>query len=296
MFGGEVVERQQRLTVLGQALGGLVVFEAVGLDKGVEGGLGLGPGLGHPDVVQRALGLGLRALGQFVEEVRGFMDPAALAAGLGPHFLDRLAEAERAVGDGAFGSDLEPAALEIEQQFAPRLRPLAHAVDQADRFLLALGGAEDDRQALRVVPEPGLWVAGAVANPGHAHRHRADAGHDLTLGQVAVAHHTAPAVLGQQSGVAVEERGPPPPRRLAQEASGPRCAAPRSVDRKMSLAGKDAKRYCRSRPITPSLEEWGLEHPHDTLPCPYKPPPTFAHSSKVTRASGLDDLNHVQPG
>ena len=37
--------------------------------------------------------------------------------------------------------------------------PLAHAVDEADEFLLALGRrADDDQQALRVVLEPGLHV------------------------------------------------------------------------------------------------------------------------------------------
>jgi hypothetical protein len=35
----------------------------------------------------------------------------------------------------------------------------AHAIDQADKLLLALGrGTNDDQQALRVVLEPGLHV------------------------------------------------------------------------------------------------------------------------------------------
>ena len=38
-------------------------------------------------------------------------------------------------------------------------------------------------------------------------RRRTDAGHDLALGQVAVAHHPAPTVLGQQAGEVVEECG-----------------------------------------------------------------------------------------
>lgn len=51
-------------------------------------------------------------------------------------------------------------------------------------------------------------MACAVANPGRAHgdrpllsrlRRRTDAGHDLALGQVAVAHHPVPTVLGQQN-------------------------------------------------------------------------------------------------
>jgi hypothetical protein len=58
--------------------------------------------------------------------------PAALAARHGPHLLDRLPEAERAVGDRELRADREPAPLEVEQEFAPGLRALAHAVDQTD--------------------------------------------------------------------------------------------------------------------------------------------------------------------
>src|ERR1700730_13447443 len=36
MLGWEVVERQQRITVLGQAIGSLLVFDLVGFDKGFQ--------------------------------------------------------------------------------------------------------------------------------------------------------------------------------------------------------------------------------------------------------------------
>ena len=85
------------------------------------------------------------------------MHPAALAPGLGPHFLDRLPEAERAVGDRELGPDRKPAWLQVEEELLPGLGTLAHAVDQADQLLLALGrGADDDQQALRGLLEPGL--------------------------------------------------------------------------------------------------------------------------------------------
>ena len=58
----------------------------------------------------------------------------------------------------------------------------------------------------------------------------------------------------------------PPPRPPAPAATGRRCAAPRSTDRKTSMAGKASKRYCHSRRITLSLEKWRLNHPHDTPP------------------------------
>ena len=59
------------------------------------------------------------------------MHPATLAAGLRPNFLNRLPEAERAVGDRQLGTHRQPAPLQVEQQFPPGLRTLAHAVDQA---------------------------------------------------------------------------------------------------------------------------------------------------------------------
>jgi hypothetical protein len=51
------------------------------------------------------------------------------------------------------------APLQVEEQLPPGLRTLAHAVDQADELLLALGrGSDDDQQALRGILEPGLHV------------------------------------------------------------------------------------------------------------------------------------------
>ena len=94
------------------------------------------------------------------------MHPAALTAGLGPHLLDGLPEAESAprfregrLGNRELRPDVQPAPLQVEQQLLPGLRALAHAVDQADQLLVAFGGrADDDEQALRIVLEPGLHV------------------------------------------------------------------------------------------------------------------------------------------
>src|SRR2546430_12355990 len=55
-----------------QALDRLVVFDAPGLDEGVEGCKRILLGLGHPDFLQRPLGFRLLALRQFVEDVGGF--------------------------------------------------------------------------------------------------------------------------------------------------------------------------------------------------------------------------------
>ena len=159
VLGREVVEGEQRVAILDQALDRLVVFDAPGFDEGIERGERILLGLGHPDLLQRPLGFRLLALRQLVQDVGGLVHPAALAARLRPHFLDRLPEAERAVGDREFGADRKPAPLQVEEQLPPGLRALAHAVDEADEFLLALGrGADDDQQALRGVLEPGLHV------------------------------------------------------------------------------------------------------------------------------------------
>ena len=108
---------------------------------------------------KRTLGLGLQALRQLVQDIRGFVHPAALRSRLRPHLVDRLPEAERPVGDGKLRVDRQTAPLEIEQQLLPGLRALADAVGKPNQFLLAFGGGADDHeQALRVIFEPGLDV------------------------------------------------------------------------------------------------------------------------------------------
>src|SRR6185312_15733320 len=52
-----------------------------------------------------------------------------------------------------------------------------------------------------------------------------------------------------------------------------------SAGRKACLAGKAGKHYCRSWRITPSVEKWRREQPHDTPPYPFMPSPTSANSS-----------------
>jgi hypothetical protein len=64
--GGEVVEREQRVTIFGQAFDRLVVFRAVGFGEGVESRDGILLRFGHPDLLQRAIGLGMQALRQLL--------------------------------------------------------------------------------------------------------------------------------------------------------------------------------------------------------------------------------------
>src|SRR6266498_2928870 len=90
VLGREVVEGEQCVAILDQALDRLVVFDAPGLDEGGEGRQRDLLGLGHPDFLQRPLGFRLLALRQFVEDVGGFVHPATLAARLGPYLFEGL--------------------------------------------------------------------------------------------------------------------------------------------------------------------------------------------------------------
>src|SRR5689334_23511238 len=51
VFGREIVECEQGLAILCQALGGLIVFQLIGCDEGVERGLGALARLRHPDLL-----------------------------------------------------------------------------------------------------------------------------------------------------------------------------------------------------------------------------------------------------
>jgi len=70
MLGGEVIEGQQRIAILGQAFGGFLVLDLVTLDECIERSLSVSLRLGHPDLLQRAFGLGLLALRQLGEHTR----------------------------------------------------------------------------------------------------------------------------------------------------------------------------------------------------------------------------------
>src|SRR6202171_5371410 len=155
----EVVEGKQRVAILAQALDSLVVFDAPSFADGGERGECILLGLGHPNLLERTLGLRLLALGQLVQDIGGLVHPTALAACPRPHLLDRLPEAEGAVGDRELGSHRKPPPFEVEEELFPRLRALAHAVDEPDKFLFAFGrGADDHQQALCGLLEPGLHM------------------------------------------------------------------------------------------------------------------------------------------
>src|SRR5258707_14182053 len=88
----EVVEGKQRVAILDQVLDSLVVFDAPSFDEGVERGECILLGLGHPNLLERTLGLRLLALGQLVQDIGGLVHPTELAAGPRPHLVDHLPE------------------------------------------------------------------------------------------------------------------------------------------------------------------------------------------------------------
>ena len=87
----------------------------------------------------------------------------------------------------------------------PRRMPLAWAEFATLRQRLLKIGARVVEKAARIrihfasaCPDAALW---------RANRNRADAGHDLAFGQVAVAHQPSAAFFGARLGVAIKERG-----------------------------------------------------------------------------------------
>ena len=69
VLGREVVEGEQRIAILDQALDRLVLFDAYGFDEGIERGECILLGLGHPDLLQRPPGFRLLALRQLVQDI-----------------------------------------------------------------------------------------------------------------------------------------------------------------------------------------------------------------------------------
>ena len=79
-------------------------------------------------------------------------------------------------------------------------------VEDRDQDFEALRAPRIRRQERGAEPDAVGALARAVANAWRANRNRADAGHDLAFGQVAVAHQPSAAFFGARLGVAIKER------------------------------------------------------------------------------------------
>lgn len=111
VFGGEVVEGQEFVAVLLQTNGRLGIFRRVVLQEVVEGFDRCGACRSHPNHVQ--LGFRLQRLWNFVHDVAGLVNPAALLARAGPFFSQRGPEAQGSIADGHLGSDCHAATFQI---------------------------------------------------------------------------------------------------------------------------------------------------------------------------------------
>src|SRR5262249_29486240 len=130
--------------------------------------------------------------------------------------------------------------------------------------------------------------AAAVTHARAAHSHRTDAGHDLTLGQMPVAHQPPPAIIGKLVGMAAEQARNLGLNRLRQKR--PRPVA-QNLGQQIGKSSwlRELQNISLSHGV--SLLCWrsgGVEHLHDTPPYPFTPSPTFAHSS------GLSDVLFMQ--
>lgn len=153
MLGREVVEGQQLVPVLFQAFGGLGVFRLVSLDEEVEPLHRIGAGFGLPDVMEHLPGLGLRQLGQVIQDVARLVDPAPLLPRRGEDLLQCGPEAHCPVTDRQFRRR-ETAGLEREQHLAPALGGFAHAVVDCEEMLLATGIYADHHEGAEPVLGP----------------------------------------------------------------------------------------------------------------------------------------------
>ena len=137
MLGWKIMERQQIGAVLGQAFDGSVIFHAIGLDEEIEGDVGLGLRLGHPDIIQMRLGLGLDLLGHGVQDIGGLVNPATLNTGFAMDLVQRGPEPHGTIPDSQLWRGLQTPAFQVQEQLAPTLGALAKAVDQAQYILVA---------------------------------------------------------------------------------------------------------------------------------------------------------------
>jgi len=125
--------------------------------------------------------------------------------------------------------------------------------------------------------------ADPVTHARAAHGDRADAGHDLALGQMPVAHQPPAAVVGQLIGMAPEQARNLGLDSLRQQRSR---AVAQNLGQRIGKSSWLGELENVSVGHGVSLLCWrsgGLEHPHDTPPHPFMPSPTLAHSSATAR-------------
>src|SRR6516165_3361434 len=99
VLGREVEEGEQSFTVLRQAGDCLVVAGAVLVGEHIDGRFGCRAGRRTVNFTKVCLHVDLDREGNFVEHVRGLVNPTPLVPGTRKDLLDCLPEAQRAVAD-----------------------------------------------------------------------------------------------------------------------------------------------------------------------------------------------------
>src|SRR5262245_56359994 len=152
-------------------------------------------------------------------------------------------------------------------------------VEDRDKHLEAFRPARVGWQYRRREADALGAFANAIAHARAAHRHRADAGHDLTLGQMPMAHQSLTAIVGEFVGMRAEQGGNLSLDRLRHQRS---CAVAQHLGQRIDKSSWLGELENISLGHGVSLLRWrsgGVKHPHDTPPYPLMPSPTFAHSS-----------------
>lgn len=156
MLGREVIEGQQLVAVLDQALRSLWVFRLEAVDEQIEGGMCVLTGFRLPDVVQHFLGFRLGPFGKVVEYVASFVHPTALLSRGWKDLLQCGPEPHSTIACGQFRSGEAPA-FEVEEHFPPTLGTFPDAVLDGEKMLFAACiDANDDQQSRSSVPRSPL--------------------------------------------------------------------------------------------------------------------------------------------
>src|SRR5205085_2590220 len=108
------------------------------------------------------------------------------------------------------GRGREPTSILAEQRCQRLLEPACGdplEVEDRDQYLETFRAARVRRQDRGAEGNALLARADPVTNARSAHRDRADAGHNLALGQMTVAHQPLTSIVGELVGVALEKPG-----------------------------------------------------------------------------------------
>src|SRR5205823_1303826 len=183
------------------------------------------------------------------------------------------------------GRGREPTSILAEQRCQRLLEPACGdplEVEDRDQYLEAFRAARVRRQDRGAEGNALLARADPVTNARSAHRDRADAGHNLALGQVTVAHQPLTSIVGELVGVALEK-----PRHLRCDSLGQKRAGTAAQHLRQRVGNRawlgELENITVGHGVSLLQEKWRREHPHDTPPYPFLPSPTFANSSTANR-------------